>query len=135
MSPATAPIHVSCLPISCLDDARAALAAGLREGHPVTLIGDGATGGAGWFSALIEIVRQEYPEAALTAVLHCHDQPGLVLAGVRAGCTDLLFSGPPELAARLAALAATAGALLHRPDATTGFPAPHKNADAAPATG
>ena len=59
------------------------------------------------------MVTRERPEVAVTAILECHDRPGLVLAGLRAGLSDLRFSGPPEVSARLAALAAAAGARLH----------------------
>ena len=77
------------------------------------MIGDGASGGGGWFRALVEAARTDYPEVPVTAILDCHDRPGLVLAGIRAGICDLHFSGPPALAARLAALAATVGARVH----------------------
>ena len=96
-----------------LADARAALAAAARGGSPAVLIGDGASGGAGWFRALVEAAKREHPEVAVTAILDCHDRPGLVLAGLRAGLNELRFSGQPGVAARLAALAEAAGARLH----------------------
>ncbi len=101
--------------VSSLADACAALAAAAREGRAATLVGDAASGGAGWFRALVEAARRQCPGGAVTAILECHDQPGLVMAGIRAGVGDLRFSGPPEIAARLEALAAAAGARLHAP--------------------
>ena len=105
--------------VSSLDDARAALAQAARENRPAVLIGDGASGGGGWFRALVEAARTDYPEVPVTAILDCHDRPGLVLAGIRAGLGDLRFSGPPETTARLAALAHSAGARLHGADPNT----------------
>ena len=89
--------------VSSLDQARALAMAAAATGCPVTLVGDGAVGGAGWLRALADAVRAEHPGMAVTAVLECHDRPGLVRAGLRAGLRDLRFSGPPEVAARLAA--------------------------------
>ena len=109
--------------VSGLATARAALAAAAREGRPAVLVGDAASGGAGWFRALVETARQEHPEVAVTAVLDCHDWPGRVLAGLRAGHKELRFSGPPEVAARLAALANAAGARLHHASADRDSPA------------
>ena len=100
--------------VSSLDQARVLAAAGAATGCSVTLMGDGAVGGAAWFRALADAVRAELPGVAVTAVLECHDRPGLVLAGLRAGLGDLRFSGPPEVTARLAALVAAAGARLWR---------------------
>ena len=104
------------IPVSDLAGARAALAAAACEGRPAILIGDGAGGGGGWFRALVEAARTDYPDVPVTAILDCRDKPGLVLAGLRAGLEDLGFSGPPELFARLAALAEAAGARLHPAD-------------------
>ena len=106
--------------VSSLAEALAALAA---SNGAATLVGDAASGGGGWFRALIEAARRDYPEVTVTALLECHDRPGLVLAGIRAGCRDLRFSGPSEVAARLAALAAAAGARLHPGGGDTSFPA------------
>jgi len=99
-----------------LEDARAALAAAERLGCAVTLVSAPAAaahGGAGWFRALVEAAALSHPGVAVTAVLDCADLPGLVLGAVRAGVHHLRFSGSSETAARLAAIAASAGATLH----------------------
>lgn len=95
--------------------ARVAVAAASALGCPLTLAsapGAGAFAGAGWFLALIREASAPYPAVAVTAVLDCGDQPGAVLAGIRAGCRHLRFTGRADVAARLADLAAQAGAAL-----------------------
>ncbi len=99
-----------------LADARVAMAAAAALSTPVTLIsapGAGAHGGAGWFRSLLAIARADYPQAAVTAVLDCAALPGAIQAGIRAGISDLRFTGDAETAARLAAIANAAGARLH----------------------
>ncbi|MEI6557102.1 MAG: hypothetical protein WCO00_01745 [Rhodospirillaceae bacterium] len=126
MTPIAAPgggALAAAVAVSGLEAARAALAAAARDGCPAILIGDGASGGAGWFRALIAAAQAEYPEVAVTALLDCHDQPGLVLSGLRAGLSDFRFCGPAGIAERLAALAAAAGARLHRANPDTASPA------------
>jgi hypothetical protein len=99
-----------------LDDLRAAMAT-IVEGGSLTVVSAPAAAahaGAGWFRAVVEAARAERPGAAVTAILDCAALPGLVLAGVRAGVRDLRYSGDDETFARLAAIAAAAGATLHR---------------------
>ncbi len=104
-------------------EARAALAAGAALGCPVTLLSApaaGVHGGAGWFRAVVEAAVADYPTVPVTAVLDCADIPGCAQAAIRAGVRDLRFTGPPELAARLAAIAAASGVRLHDADAFAG---------------
>lgn len=99
-----------------LTEARAALAAGAALGRPVTLISApaaGAHGGAGWFLGLVAAAQAAHPDVAVTAILDCADLPGCVQAGLRAGVTDLLFTGDAETTARLTAIATTVGARVH----------------------
>lgn len=106
--------------VHSVTDARAALAAAASLGCAVTLLSapaGGAHGGAGWFRALIEAAAAAHPTVAVTAVLDCADLPGCVQAAIRAGQGDVAFAGPPELTAKLAAIAAAAGIRLH--DANT----------------
>lgn len=73
----------------------------------VTAPGLAAFAGAGYWHAV---------EAALgrAIVLDCGEDAGLVLAGLRAGCRDLLFTGEARLAVKLADLAGQQGARLYR---------------------
>ncbi len=52
---------------------------------------------------------------AFTAVLDCADLPGAALGALRAGVRDVALSGPPEVVARVAAVAEAMGANLHPP--------------------
>jgi hypothetical protein len=47
-------------------------------------------------------------------VVDCGDDAGLAMAALRAGCADLLFTGPAEVADRLAGMAAQLDANLRR---------------------
>ena len=51
--------------VSSLDQARALAMAAAATGCPVTLVGDGAVGGAGWLRALADAVRAEHPGMAV----------------------------------------------------------------------
>jgi hypothetical protein len=67
-----------------LPDARAALAAG----HAVTLLsapGAALFAGCGWWRALIDHARREYPAATLDDILDCADASGLALGALRIG--------------------------------------------------
>ncbi len=103
-----------------LADARAALAAAhALGGRPVALVVDRAL--AAWCGPAFarELARAaaalEPAAGPVTLVLDCDDRAGQVLAGVRAGVEVLAFDGPAPVAARLAAIAAAAGARLVRP--------------------
>jgi hypothetical protein len=101
---------------------RAALTAGAETGRPiVALSAIGASGfaGAGWFVALIEQGRAEFPEVPLTAILDCADRAGDVPAALKRGITHIVFTGHPEAGLRLQDIAAQTGAavLPERPSA------------------
>lgn len=101
-----------------IEDARLVLGVARDCGRAVVLVSPaGATGylGGGWWAALTALLRQEFPGTEVTAVLDCADDPGHVLAALRAGCTELSFAGPPEVVAKLADIAAQHGARLHPP--------------------
>jgi len=106
--------------IHSLDHARAALAAAAALKLPVTLAsapGAASQTGPTWFKAVIDEARAVYPDAAVTAILDCGDEPGAVMAALRAGLADLRFLGAAETAKKLAAM----GARFHEtpaPDAT-----------------
>ena len=112
----------ACFTIHGLAHLRAALSAGAQSGRPVVAISaPGASGfaGAGWFAALIEQGRQEFPDVPLTAILDCADRAGDVPAALRRGITQIVFTGHPEAAVRLQDIAGQMGAtvLLERPPA------------------
>jgi hypothetical protein len=98
-----------------LDDAQTALRAAEDVGRPVLLIsgpGGAGYGGAAWFDAVVRQARAEVPDADATALLDCGDAPGLVLGALRHGLKCVRFTGPPEIAAKLADIAAQHGAEL-----------------------
>ena len=112
----------ACFTIHGLTHLRAALAAGAETGRPiVALSGIGASGfaGAGWFKALIDQGRQEFPDLPMTAILDCADRAGDVPAALKRGITHIVFTGHPKAASRLQDIAAQMGAtiLLERPPA------------------
>jgi hypothetical protein len=100
-----------------LAHARAALAAAAALGRPVELWsapGAAASAGAGWFDAVIRLAAGGRPGAQVTAVLDCHDRADLVQAALRQGLSHVCYSGPAEVARRLADIAGQCGATLHR---------------------
>ena len=101
--------------VHSLEQARAALRAAAELGVGVTLAsasGAGAYAGPLWFKALIDAARKAHPEVELDAVLDCAEEAGTALAALRAGIRRIAFSGPPDVAATLAAIAAAQGATL-----------------------
>ena len=95
-----------------LAEAWAALAPGL----PVTLVsapGAAAHAGCGWWRALVEAARAEYPEVPCLAILDCADSTGQALAALRIGINHLiLWPEAPGRAAVLAIAAAAGGFVL-----------------------
>ena len=82
-----------------MDDARAG-------GHGVTLIsahGAAASGGPGWFMAVVETVAGDYPDVDILSILDCGDRPGDALAALRAGWKTIVYTGPA--AAKIADIA------------------------------
>lgn len=101
--------------VHSLDHARAALAAAAELGVPVMLVsaaGAGAYAGPLWFKALIEAARADHPDVAVAALLDCADEPGTVLAALRAGIKSVRFTGAAAARERLAGIAAALGATI-----------------------
>lgn len=103
-------------------EARAALDAAATLGVPVTLLSAPAAaahGGAGWFMAVIGRARAEWPAVAATAVLDCDDRAGDAQGALADAVPAIVFTGRPDVAERLRAIAAERGAtvLVARPDA------------------
>ena len=101
--------------VHSLEQARAALGAASELGVPLTLasaLGAGGYVGPLWFKALIEAARADHPAVNLTAVLDCADEAGTALGALRAGLKCVRFTGPAEVRARIAAIAAELGATI-----------------------
>jgi hypothetical protein len=94
---------------------RAALAAGAACRRPIiALSAPAASGyaGAAWFAAMVDAAKAEFPDVPFTPVIDCGDRAGDALAALELGLRHLIFTGHPDAAARLAAIAAEAGAVL-----------------------
>jgi hypothetical protein len=92
---------------------RAALAAARAAARPVIVISAPAAGayaGANWFAVLIAHAAAEFPDVEMTAILDCGDRGGDVLAALKAGLRHIVFTGHPDAAARLIAIATVDGA-------------------------
>ena len=117
MPPRRPPSALRAVTIHSLADALAALEAGAAVGRPVILLsaaGAAAYAGAGWFAAVIGRARQQWPAVDAIAMLDCGDRAELAQGALRAGLTDIVFTGPRGVAARLADIAGQSGARLHR---------------------
>lgn len=99
-------------------DARRAAAAAAALSVPLTLLsspGAAAYGGCGWFAAVAAQAAAELPDGWPFAwVLDCGDRAGDALEALAAGADGVVFLGPPDVAHRLAAVAAARGAHLLR---------------------
>lgn len=77
--------------------------------HVVLVTEEGLAAFAGvgfWRAVEVELER--------SVVVDCGDDAGLVMATLRAGCRDLLFTGDEELAAKLEDMAGQVGGRLRR---------------------
>jgi len=109
----TANAPAACFTIHSLAHLRAALTAGAASGRSIialSAIGASGFAGAGWFAALVEHGRREFPEVALTTMLDCADRGGDVPAALKLGLSHLIFTGHPEAAVRLGDIAVQYGA-------------------------
>jgi acyl-CoA reductase-like NAD-dependent aldehyde dehydrogenase len=84
----------------------------------VSAAGAGAYAGAPWFAGIVAFAAAEAPGCNVSSVLDCGDQPGTVLAALRAGIRRVRFTGAEETAARLAEIAAHTGATIEGPAET-----------------
>ena len=101
--------------VHSLAQALVAAEAAAALGKPLTLrsaAGAGGTVGVGWFASLGMLLAERHPELALTLVLDCADEAGTALGALRRGLKAVRVAGPPEMRAKLAALASTYGARL-----------------------
>ncbi len=99
--------------VGSLAEARAIVAE--ASDRPVLLVSPpnaAAYLGVGYFQALVEAVRGEFPGAAIEAVLDCGDKPGFALSALRAGFATIVLRGDPRARVRIAAIARKMGARL-----------------------
>jgi hypothetical protein len=107
--------HLRCVAVvGSLEEARAALAGARAPVLFVSPPGSAASLGLGYFSALVEAMRAEFPQIAIDAVIDCGDEPGRALAALRMGFKIVALRGHPRARAAVAAIARALGARLLR---------------------
>jgi fructose/tagatose bisphosphate aldolase len=92
---------------------RAALEAARSEGRAVFLCspqGASAWLGAGYWAALQQRARAEFPDLDFTLALDCGDAAGDAMAAIRTGVAAIVFRGAGETLAKLQDMARQAGA-------------------------
>ncbi len=103
--------------VGSLVEARAALAS--AGGVPVVLVSPPGAAhylGVGFFRALVDAARAEFPGAVIDGVMDCGDAPGFALSALRLGFKTVVLRGEPRAHARVAAIARSMGArILLRP--------------------
>ncbi len=103
----------ACITVHRLDHARASLRAAAQAEIRVTLLsapGAAAYAGPGWFVQLLAQISDAERAALAQAYLDCGPRPGDVLAAYRAGVPGVIFTGRPDVADKLRALAEAHGA-------------------------
>ena len=101
--------------VHSLVHAVAALGAAAEVGRRIILLSApdaGIYAGPGWFRALVDAAQAAVPTAQFTAILDCGDDAGAVQGAIRAGIEAVVFTGRPDVAERLAAIAAASSARL-----------------------
>lgn len=94
----------------------AALTAAVELSKDLTLLSApdaGLQSGPAWFLALAQQARDSVPGAErleITVLLDCGDAPGIVLAALRHGLTDVCFTGSPDRLNKLTEIAEQHGA-------------------------
>ncbi len=94
-----------------LADARAALSPG-REVVLLSTPGAALHAGCGWWRALMELARAEFPETPAADILDCADAPGHAMAALRIGQKALVLSPACPAFAAVRGAAATLGAVV-----------------------
>ncbi len=87
----------------------------LTLGRPVCLLsaaGAARAGGVLWWRALMALAQAERPDTAMIDVLDCGAAPGLAMAALRAGQLRLVLAEDVAAWPRVAAAAATLGAVV-----------------------
>jgi len=105
--------------VHSLGDAVAALARGAADGANVTFalrLRRGVVPGCGWWHALMESARAEYPNVPCVDILDCADGTGVAFAALRIGLSHLvLWPEAPGRDAVVAIAEAQAGFVLMTP--------------------
>jgi acyl-CoA reductase-like NAD-dependent aldehyde dehydrogenase len=94
--------------VHSLAQAIAALKAAARAGRPIVLAsapGAGSYVGPGWFREVVVAAREAVPDAGFSALLDCGDDRGAALAAIRSEVEGVVFTGPADVARRLADIA------------------------------
>ncbi len=107
--------------IDSLSDAISALRAGAKAGRPVRLMFSWTrlrAVGIGYAMAIVAKARAACPQVVCVTVLDAGEDAGLALSALRAGADLVLFSGAPQLAAKLSQIAAQMGVGLEFSPAT-----------------
>jgi hypothetical protein len=103
--------------IHSLEEAEAACRAASDMPLPLLLLvsgpGAGLYAGAGWFREVVRLAGLPYPDLPVTAVLDCADQAGIAAEALSSGIGGVIFSGHPEAAEKLRAIAVQTGAALY----------------------
>jgi hypothetical protein len=93
-------------------ETRAALETARSQGRAVFLCsppGAASWLGAGYWAALQQRARSEFPDLEFTLALDCDDKPGDVMAALRAGVGLCIFRGPAEILSKLQDMADQTG--------------------------
>jgi hypothetical protein len=93
-------------------ETRAALETARSQGRAVFLCSPaGASSwlGAGYWAALQQRARAEFPDVEFSLALDCDSKPGDVMAALRAGVGLCIFRGPAEILGKLQDMANQAG--------------------------
>jgi hypothetical protein len=71
----------------------------------------GAAGyaGVGWFRALIDEARTQYPDVSMTPILDCASAAGDALAAIREGVQAIRFSGKKNIKDKIIDIALQSG--------------------------
>jgi len=94
--------------VHSLAQAIATLKAAARAGRPIVLAsapGAGSYVGPGWFREVVVAAREAVPDASFSALLDCGDDRGAALAAIRSEVEEVVFTGPADVARRLADIA------------------------------
>lgn len=101
--------------INSMEDAETVIGAAKACAKPAWIVSaenGGAYAGGGWLKALWDQLREDFPGTEIRATLDCGDESGRVLAALRAGVKDILFTGDAETLNKLRDIAAEYDATL-----------------------
>jgi hypothetical protein len=100
-----------------IDDARVACEAARATGAALVLWSlpfGAAQMGPLWFQRMVALIREEFPDLSVEAVLDCGDAPGHALAALRQGAALVSLTTRRAIRGKIEAIAAKSGARLVR---------------------